>query len=372
MFQKNPEKLEAKALDYERRGKTAKALKYREKASRLRSGGLPAAGRVYTQTTPSAFTQTTPTAFGQQGSQFTPVRTADRYEQNALKWEQRGNWSKAQKNREKVWRLQNPQHGPEYASPSFYDGQNKFLGYSVPHRGLQQPGLQKQGFQQQGFQQQGGLQQQGFQQQGFQQQGFQQQGFQQQGATIHHTMPATIETHTHATVIEQTMRPERIVEVQPIIHREVDAPEVHIIEQHRYEQVRSTGPNTRTNAAIIEETVRPRIIEEIQPVVHREVPAPFIEHIEQHVTEHIVQPTTMTKEILNDPTVRAPGFAAGGPVQPLQQGGFQQGGFQQGGFQQGGFQQGGFQQGGLQQGGLQQGGQQGTQQGRPQQSTQRR
>lgn len=41
LFQKSPEKLEAKALDYERRGKTAKALKYREKAARMRSGGLP-------------------------------------------------------------------------------------------------------------------------------------------------------------------------------------------------------------------------------------------------------------------------------------------------------------------------------------------
>jgi len=158
--------------------------------------------------------------------------------------------------------------------------------------------------------------------QGFAQQGMQQGAQQQmypggQAATYHHVMPATVETHTHATIVEQTARPERIVEVQPVIHREVDVPEVHIIEQHKYEQVRSTGPTTHTNAPIIDETVRPRIIEEIQPVIHREVPAPFVEHVEQHMTEHIVQPTTMTKEVLTDPAIHPPGFAAGGPVQPL-------------------------------------------------------
>lgn len=287
VFGRNPDKLETKALDYERRGKTAKALKCREKAARLRGTTSSQTGNLQT---------------------FQTNRTPQRYEQNALKWEQRGNWQKAQKNREKVWRLQNPQYGPQYAAPSFYDTQNRFLGYN------------------------NGLQQQGFQQQGFQQQGFQQQGFQQhaQGASFQHVMPATVETHTHATVIEQTMRPEKIVEVQPVIHRQVDAPQVHVIEKHMYEQVRSTGPNVITNAAIVEETVRPRIIEEIQPVVHREVPAPFVERVEQHVTEHITQPTTMTKEIQNDPTIRGPGIAAGGgPLQQQQGLGMQQHGMGQ-------------------------------------------
>lgn len=194
-----------------------------------------------------------------------------------------------------------------------------------------------------------------------------------QPATIHHVLPATVETHMHPAIVQQTNRPEKILEVQPVVHREIDAPQVHVIEKHSYEQVRSTGPGVITNKPIIEETLHPRVIEEIQPVVHREVPAPFVERVEQHVTEHLTQPTTMTKDIVNEGMRTQPiGIAAGGPMlQPnLGQQGFQPGlgqqGFQQGlgqqGFQQGlgqqGFQQGlgqqGFAQPGLgqQQGGL--------------------
>ena len=57
------------------------------------------------------------------------------------------------------------------------------------------------------------------------------------------------------------MRQERLVEVQPIIHREVEQPEVRVIEQHIYETVPSTGPSTITKPAIIQETVQPKIIE---------------------------------------------------------------------------------------------------------------
>jgi len=94
-----------------------------------------------------------------------------------------------------------------------------------------------------------------------------------------------------------------VTEVQPVIHREIDAPEVHVIEQHLYERVPSVGgPSIVTKQAIVEETVRPRIIEEVQPVLHRNVPAPFIERVEQHTTEHITQPTMSTKQVINDTT----------------------------------------------------------------------
>jgi hypothetical protein len=260
-FGRNPDKLEQRALAYEQRGKTAKALKCREKAARLRANsGTSTATALGTPTQPG----------------FATYRTPQRYEQNALKWEQRGNYSKAQKNREKVWRLQNPQYGPTYAAPVFYS-QNRFLGYNVPYTATP---------------------------------------IQSTGATcVSQTMPATVETHVHPTIVQQTARPERIVEVQPVVHREIDAPQVHVIEKHMYEQVRSTGPSVITNRAIVEETVKPRIIEEIQPVVHREVPAPFVERVEQHVTEHIVQPTTTTKQVVNDATVRPVGMAAGAPLQ---------------------------------------------------------
>lgn len=129
------------------------------------------------------------------------------------------------------------------------------------------------------------------------------------------------ETHVRPTIVEEVQRAERLVEVQPIIHREVEAPEVHVIEKHIYETVPSTGPSIINKPAIIEETVRPRIIEEVHPVVHREVPQPFIERVEQHITERIVQPTTMTKEVINDARpqfVPAGGFvAAGGAPAPI-------------------------------------------------------
>jgi len=260
---RNPDKLEQKALAYEQKGKTKKALKCREKAAKLRAnnGG-----------------NTTGAGLGAGAGGLTSNRTPQRYEQNATKWEQRGNYGKAQKNREKVWRLQNPQYGAGTPAPAFYQ-QNQFVGYN--------------------------------------------QGIQQQQTTgIHNVMPATVETHVHPTIVQQTSRPEKIVEVQPIVHRQVDAPQVHVVEKHMYETVPSTGPSVITKGAIVEETVKPRIIEEIQPVIHREVPAPFIERVEQHVTEHVVQPTTTTKQVVNDPTIRTaggPALATGGAGGAVQQ-----------------------------------------------------
>jgi len=266
---------------------------------------------------------------------FTSFRTPQTYEQNALKWEQRGNWQKAQKNREKVWRLQNPQYGPTYAAPQFYDTNNRFLGYQQ----TQTTSLNK-----------GPIVQQ-------------------------NVLPTVVETHMHPTIIQQTSRPEKIVEVQPVVHREIEAPQVHIIEKHSYESVASTGPSVITNQAIVQETIHPRVIEEVQPVIHRSVPAPFVEHIEQHVTEHFTQPTTMTKDVINEGARTGPAIAAGGPAgqqgfgQQGQQGLGQQG--QQGFGQQG--QQGFGQQGqqGLGQQGQQGLGQQG-QQGLGQQGQQNR
>jgi len=176
-----------------------------------------------------------------------------------------------------VWRLQNPQYGAQYGAPQFYS-QNRFVGYNVPYTPAPLA----------------------------------------TGAPLvagQHVLPAVVETHVLPTVLQQTTRAERIVEVQPVVHREVVTPQVHVIEKHLYETVPSTGPNLITNAPIIEETVRPKIIEEIQPVVHREVPAPFVERVEQHVTEHITQPTITTKQVVNDATVRQVGVAAGAPLQ---------------------------------------------------------
>jgi len=139
---------------------------------------------------------------------------------------------------------------------------------------------------------------------------------------LHSTTAATtVESHTMPTVLQQTARPEKVTEVQPIIHREIDAPQVHLIEKHLYERVPSSGPGIITNQAIVQETIHPKIIEEVQPVLHRNVPAPFLERVEQHTTEFITQPTTSTKQVLVDnnittlPTTFAP---AGGPLPTTQ------------------------------------------------------
>jgi len=110
---------------------------------------------------------------------------------------------------------------------------------------------------------------------------------------------------------------EEYVEYQPIIHRVVEAPQVQRVEQHTFERVASTGPSQVTQPAIIQETIRPRVIEEVQPIVHRQVSQPQIERVEQHITQRLVQPTTVTKEILDDGLPRQQQFvpAGGAPIQ---------------------------------------------------------
>jgi len=169
----------------------------------------------------------------------------------------------------------------------------------------------------------GTVQPQGFQQtyqQPIQYQQPQYQQFQQQQFPV--------ETHVRPTILELQNRPERQVEIQPIIHREVDAPEVHVIEKHIYERVPSAGPSVINKPTIVQETINPRIIEEIQPVVHRQVPQAYVERVEQHITEHVVQPTVMTKEVINATQqgqfMQAGGqqqqfMPAGGPLQQQQQ-----------------------------------------------------
>jgi len=151
--------------------------------------------------------------------------------------------------------------------------------------------------------------------------GLQQQQQQTNNTPILHTNTAAEmhESHTLPTVVQETVRPEKVTQVQPVIHREIDAPEVHVIEKHLYERVPSAGlPGIVTKQPIIEEVVHPRIIEEVQPVLHRNVPAPFLERVEQHTTEHIVQPTVSTKQVVTDNTARvlpATSFVPAGGLQ---------------------------------------------------------
>jgi len=254
---KDPAKYEQRALAYEKKGNVAKAQKNRDKASRLRANQ----------------------ASGQPQQHYSnPLKNPERYDQKALKWQNKGNQVKAQKNRDKAARLR-----AEQAQ------RNMGMGTAIPMGGSSM--------------QMGGSPM-------------------QMGTAMPMNMPAatatmvsapTVETHVRPTVIEQTARPERILEVQPVVHRDIDQPQVHIVERHSFESVPSTGPAVINRPAVIQETIHPRVIEEVQPVIHRQVPAPFIERVEQHTSEHLTQPTTVVKEVMNVPAQQQqPGMAAGG------------------------------------------------------------
>jgi len=265
---KDPAKYEQRALAYEQKGNMAKATKNREKALRLRQQQ----------------------ASGQTSTYSNPLKNPERYDQKAIKWQNKGNMQKAEKNRQKAARLRAEQatRGNNLGAPlvagntgypagantfstgganTFPAGGNTFSGANTMNTGL---------------------------------------------ATQTVVAPPIVEQVTRPTVFQQTTRPEKIVEIQPVVHREIDQPQVHVVERHSYEAVPSTGPSVINRQPIVQETVRPRVIEEVQPVVHREVPAPFVERVEQHVTERVVQPTVVTKEVLNNVPAATPGVAAGG------------------------------------------------------------
>lgn len=116
--------------------------------------------------------------------------------------------------------------------------------------------------------------------------------------SIGHVDKPIIETVIMPVIVEETFRPEKIIEVQPVIHREIRAPEVHHIERHVYEKVEASGSHVVTNKPIIEETIKPVIVEEVQEIIHRELPAPFVEKVEKHITEVEIMPTVHTKEVI--------------------------------------------------------------------------
>jgi len=113
-----------------------------------------------------------------------------------------------------------------------------------------------------------------------------------------HVNPPIVETIVKPTVVEETIRHDKVIEVQPIVHRHIDAPEVHHIEKHVFEKIPPTGPARIVKESVIEETIQPHITEEVRTFVHREVPAPYIVHEEQHIEEHFVRPTIHTAEVI--------------------------------------------------------------------------
>ena len=151
-----------------------------------------------------------------------PLKNPERYDKKALKWETKGNLEKAKKNSDKATRLR-AQMGtpgiPVTNAAALYAPPVSCTSDTTGPSFLHLP------------------------------------------ATQSVVCPPLIETHTRPAVIEQTARPEKIVEVQPVVHREIDAPQVRVVEKHMYESVPSTGPALLTKPALIEETVKPTIIE---------------------------------------------------------------------------------------------------------------
>lgn len=118
------------------------------------------------------------------------------------------------------------------------------------------------------------------------------------GVVQGHVEKPVVETIVRPVIVEETFRPEKIIEVQPVIHREIQAPEIHHIERHIYEKVEATGSHLVTNKPIVDEVIKPHIIEEVQEIIHRELPAPFVEKVEKHILEVEVMPTLHTKEVV--------------------------------------------------------------------------
>jgi len=114
-----------------------------------------------------------------------------------------------------------------------------------------------------------------------------------------HVDPTVVEHVVKPTIVKESFHPEKIVEVQPVIHREIQAPEVHHIKKHVYEKV-EVEPTVFTNQPIIEEVIKPHIVEEVQEIVHRELPAPFIEKVENLTEEVEIMPTIHTKEVIRE------------------------------------------------------------------------
>lgn len=151
-------------------------------------------------------------------------------------------------------------------------------------------------------------------------------------------------THISAPIVQETVRNDRVVEVQPVLHREVDQNIVHHIEKHYHEHAPTQG-GVIERQPVVQQQIHTNLVHEIQPIIHRERVIPVVERTEQHLTQHIVQPTIHTHEVVYERGSYNQGlYGSGGIQQGLGQQGFQQGLGQQG-FQQGLGQQGLYQNG---------------------------
>ena len=145
-------------------------------------------------------------------------------------------------------------------------------------------------------------------------------------------------TVVHAPVVQETVRNDRLVEVQPILHREVDKNVVHHIEKHINEpRAPSMGGVVERNP-LVQQQVHTNVVNEIQPVIHRERVVPVAERVEQHLQQRIVEPTVHTHEVVyENAPLGGSNLSTVNNINnglPLNQGGLNQG-LNQGGLNQG-------------------------------------
>jgi len=101
--------------------------------------------------------------------------------------------------------------------------------------------------------------------------------------------PVIEETIIRPVIVEESLRIDRVKEVQPVITRHIDQPIVHTIESHVY-QAAAPRSETITLAPIVSEIVHPHIVNELQEVLHKEVSRVEVEKIEEHKTEYLNMP----------------------------------------------------------------------------------
>lgn len=107
-----------------------------------------------------------------------------------------------------------------------------------------------------------------------------------------------VQTIFKPAIVQETVRTDRVLQVQPILHREVERSVINHIEKHITEAPAAHMGGVVRMAPVVQEVTQTRVIEEIQPVVHREVAIAQVERVEEHLAEHIVAPTQHTNQVL--------------------------------------------------------------------------
>jgi len=106
----------------------------------------------------------------------------------------------------------------------------------------------------------------------------------------------THETIEKPAIVEEKVRVDRVVEVQPVIHREVDQPIIHHVEKHIVEAPAPNMGGVFRAAPVVEEHVNRHVVDEVHPVIHREVAVPQVERVEEHIVERVSAPPVHTHE----------------------------------------------------------------------------